>query len=359
MPPELAARAFILQDLSSHQTLAARHADQRVEPASLTKLMTAYLVFQALDSGKLQLTQALPVSDRAWRAGMTSASRSFLVANTTVSVDDLLKCLIVQSGNDAAVVLAEGVAGSVETFVEMMNRQAQAFGLKNTTFRNPEGINVPGHVSTARDLSELAARLITDYPKALPYYSLKDFSFNGVKQASRNLLLWRDPTVDGLQTGYTDSSGYGIVASSRRDMGGAPRRLIGVVLGTTSAEVRANESQKLLNWGHAAFDVIKLFDANQAVTQAPVWKGQSAQVRLGRSTSVVVVVPRGQGKGLKTSVTRQDPLLAPLNKGQALATLKITLSGQPWQDIPLTALDAVPSAGWMGRAWDAIRLGVQ
>jgi len=358
-PPELAARAFILQDLSSHQTLAARHADQRVEPASLTKLMTAYLVFQALDSGKIQLTQALPVSDRAWRAGMTSASRSFLAANTTVSVDDLLKCLIVQSGNDAAVVLAEGVAGSVETFVEMMNRQAQAFGLKATSFRNPDGVNVPGHVSTARDLSDLAARLITDYPKVLPYYSLKEFSFNGVKQTSRNLLLWRDPTVDGLQTGYTDSSGYGMVATSRRDMGGASRRLISVVLGATSAETRANESQKLLNWGHAAFDVIKLFDAHQAVTQAPVWKGQSAQVRLGRTTPVVVVVPRGQGKGLKTSVTRQDPLLAPLNKGQTLATLKITLSGQPWQDIPLTALDAVPSAGWMGRAWDAIRLGVQ
>lgn len=359
MPPELAARAFILQDLSSHQTLAARNADQRAEPASLTKLMTAYLVFQSLESGKIKLTQALPVSDRAWRAGMTSASRSFLVANTRVSVEDLIRCLIVQSGNDAAVALAEGVAGSVETFVEMMNRQAQAFGLKSTTFRNPDGVTVAGHVSTARDLSYIAARLVTDFPKAMPYYSLKEFTFNGVKQPNRNLLLWRDPTVDGLQTGYTDSSGYGIVSTSKRDMGGAPRRLISVVLGAASAEARANESQKLLNWGHAAFDVIKLFDANQVVTQAPVWKGQSAQVRLGRSVPVVVVVPRGQGKALKTAITRQDPLLAPLNQGQTVATLKVTLSGQPWQDIPLTALDAVPSAGWMGRAWDAIRLGVQ
>lgn len=359
MPPELAARAFILQDLSSNQTLAARNADQRAEPASLTKLMTAYLVFQALESGKLQLTQALPVSERAWRAGMTSASRSFLVAKTSVTVDDLLKCLTVQSGNDAAVALAEGVAGNVEAFVDMMNRQVQAFGLKSTTFRNPEGVNEAGHVSTARDLSYIAARLITDFPKALPYYGIKEFTFNGVKQPNRNLLLWRDPTVDGLQTGYTDSSGYGIVSTSKRDMGGAPRRLISVVLGATSAEARANESQKLLNWGHAAFDVIKLFDANQVVTQAPVWKGQSAQVRLGRTSPVVVVVPRGQGKGLKTTITRQDPLLAPLNQGQTVATLKVSLSGQPWQDIPLTALDAVPSAGWLGRAWDAIRLGVQ
>lgn len=359
VPPELAARAFILQDLASHQTLAARNADQKVEPASLTKLMTTYLVFQALQSGKLQLTQMLPVSDRAWRTGMSSATRSFLTVNSHVSVDELLKGMIVQSGNDATVALAEGVAGSVDAFVAMMNRQAEAFGLKATTFRNPEGLTAPGHVSTARELSYIAARLITDFPKALPYYGLKDFTFNGVKQTNRNLLLWRDPTVDGLQTSYTDSSAYGLAATSRRDMAGAPRRLISVVLGATSPESRANESQKLLNWGHSAFDVIKLFDANQTVTKAPVWKGQSAEVRLGRSTPVVVVVPRGQGRALKTTITRQDPLLAPLNQGQTVATLKVSLAGQPWQDVPLTALDAVPSAGWLGRAWDAIRLGVK
>ncbi len=359
VPPELAARAFILQDLASHQTLAARNADQRVEPASLTKLMTAYLVFQALQSGKLQLTQTLPVSDRAWRVGMSSATRSFLTANSRVPVEDLIKGMIVQSGNDATIALAEGVGGSVEAFVDMMNRQAQAFGLKATTFRNPEGLTAAGHVSTARELSYIATRLITDFPKALPYYGLKDFTYNGVKQANRNLLLWRDPTVDGLQTSYTDSSAYGLVTTSRRDMGGATRRLIGVVLGTTSPESRANESQKLLNWGHSAFDVIKLFDANQTVTKAPVWKGQSADVRLGRTTPVMVVVPRGQGATLKTAITRQDPLLAPLNRGQTVATLKVTLAGQPWQDVPLVALDAVPSAGWLGRAWDAIRLGIK
>lgn len=359
VPPELAARAFILQDLASHQTLAARDADQRVEPASLTKLMTTYLVFQALQSGKLQLTQTLPVSDLAWRTGMGSATRSFLTVNSRVSVDDLIKGMIVQSGNDATVVLAEGVAGSVAAFVEMMNRQAQAFGLKATTFRNPEGLTAAGHVSTARDLSYIAARLINDFPQALPYYGLKDFTYNGVKQSSRNLLLWRDPTVDGLQTSYTDSSAYGLAATSKREMGGATRRLISVVLGATSPESRANESQKLLNWGHSAFDVIKLFDANQVVTTAPVWKGQASTVRLGRATPVMVVVPRGQGATLKTTITRQDPLLAPLNKGQTVATLKVTLAGQPWQDVPLVALDAVPSAGWLGRIWDAIRLGIK
>ncbi|MGE5450254.1 MAG: D-alanyl-D-alanine carboxypeptidase family protein [Acidobacteriota bacterium] len=359
MPPELAARAFILQDLASHQTLAARNADQRIEPASLTKLMTAYLVFQALQGGKLQLTQTLPVSERAWRTGMSSSTRSFLAVNSRVPVEDLIKGMMVQSGNDATVALAEGVGGSVEAFVEMMNRQAQAFGLKATTFRNPEGLTAAGHVSTARELSYIAARLITDYPQCLTYYALKDFTYGGVKQTSRNLLLWRDPTVDGLQTSYTDSSAYGLIATSRRQMGGATRRLISVVLGATSPESRANESQKLLNWGHSAFDVIKLFDANQVVTKAPVWKGQSSDVRLGRSTPVMVVVPRGQGATLKTAITRQDPLLAPLNKGQAVATLKVTLAGQPWQDVPLVALDAVPSAGWLGRAWDAIRLGIK
>ncbi len=358
-PPEIAARAFVLQDLATHQTLAARNADQRVEPASLTKLMTAYLVFQALRDGKLELKQTLPVSERAWKTGASSATRSFLVRDSRVPVDDLLKGMIVQSGNDATVALAEGVAGSVEAFVERMNRQAQAFGLKNTVFRNPEGLAAPGHVSTARELSIIAAHLVTDFPQSLSYYSLKDFGYNGVKQPSRNLLLWRDPTVDGLQTSFTDSSAYGLVATSRREVAGAPRRLISVLIGATSPESRANESQKLLNWGHGAFDVVKLFDARQTVTTAPVWKGQSADVRLGRTEPLLIVVPRGQGPSLKTTVTRQDPLLAPIAQGQKVATLKITLSGQPWQDVPLTALDAVPSAGWLGRAWDALRLGLK
>lgn len=358
-PPEVAARAFILQDLASRQTLAARNADQKIEPASLTKLMTAYLVFQALDGGKLQLNQQLLVSDRAWRTGMTAGSRSFFALHDRVTVADLLKGMLVQNGNDATIALAEGVAGSVEAFVDQMNRQAQLFGLTTTHFRNPEGLSAPGQVSTARELSVIAARLILDYPKVLTDASTKDFTVNGVKQANRNLLLWRDPTVDGLLTSYTDSAGYGLVATSSRQVAGAPRRLVSVVIGATSPESRASESQKLLNWGQIGFDVVKLFDAGQTVATAPVWKGQASQVALGRTTPIMVVVPKGQGKILKTSITRQDPLLAPLIQGQHVATLKITLAGQPWQDLPLTTLQAVPSAGWLGRAWDALRLGLK
>ena len=358
-PPEVAARAFILQDLSSRQTLAARNPDQSVEPASLTKLMTAYLVFQALQNGKLSLTQELPVSERAWRTGMTGASRSFININSRVKVDDLIKGMIVQSGNDASVALAEGVGGTVEVFVEMMNRQAQVFGLKGTHFANPEGLTAPGHVSTARELSIIATRLITDFPHSLPYYSMKEFTFNGIKQGNRNLLLFRDATVDGLKTGYTDNAGYCLIATSKRPTAGGERRLLSVVLGAASPEARANESQKLLNWGHSAFDVVKLFDANQPVTTAQVWKGQANTVRLGRSTPVVVVVPRGQGGAVKTAVTRNDPLMAPLTKGQAVGSLQVTLNGQPWQTLPLQSLDAVPSAGWAGRLWDAIRLGIK
>ena len=358
--PEVAARAFILQDLSTGQTLASRLPDQAVEPASLTKLMTAYLVFQALQSGKLQMTQDVPVSERAWRTGMTGASRTFIQVNSRVNVDDLIKGVIVQSGNDATVALAEAVGGSVEVFVEMMNRQAQAFGLKATTFRNPEGLTAPGHTTTARELSVIATRLITDFPQSLPYYSMKEFTFNGIKQPNRNLLLYRDPTVDGLKTGYTDAAGYCLISTAKRPVpGGGTRRLLSVVVGAASPEARANESQKLLNWGYSAFDVVKLFDAGQAINTAPVWKGAANTVRLGRTAPLVVVVPRGLAAQVKTSVTRRDPLLAPLNKGQVMGTLKIQLGGQPWQEVPLQTLEAVPSAGFFGRAWDALRLSIQ
>lgn len=357
--PEVAARAFVLQDLSSRQTLAARNADQRFEPASLTKLMTAYLVFQAVQSGKLRLEQDLPVSERAWRTGMAGAARSFMAANSRVKVDDLIKGMIVQSGNDATVALAEGVGGSVEAFAEMMNRQAQVFELKNTHFVNPEGLSARGHVSTARELSIIAAHLIADFPQAMPYFGMKEFTYNGVKQVNRNLLLFRDPTVDGLKTGYTEASGYGMITTSRRPTQGGERRLLSVVLGATSPETRANESQKLLNWGHSAFDVVKLFDANQAVATAQVWKGQAPTVRLGRLSPVVIVVPRGQTSAIKTDLTRNDPLMAPLIKGQLVGTLTVTVGSQAWQTLPLQTLEAVPSAGWFGRMWDAIRLGIK
>jgi serine-type D-Ala-D-Ala carboxypeptidase (penicillin-binding protein 5/6) len=280
--------------------------------------------------------------------------------NSRVKVDDLIKGMIVQSGNDATVALAEGIGGTVENFVEMMNRQAKAFGLKATTFKNPEGLTAPGHITTARELSVIATRLITDFPNSLPYYSMKEFAYGGIKQPNRNLLLFRDPTVDGLKTGYTDAAGYCLIATAKRPVpGGGTRRLLSVVVGTASPEARANESQKLLNWGYSAFDVVKLFDANQAVSTAPVWKGSLNKVRLGRTQPVVLVVPRGQAALVKTSVSRPDPLLAPLTLGQTVGTLKISLGAQPWQELPLQALEAVPNAGFLGRAWDALRLGIQ
>jgi D-alanyl-D-alanine carboxypeptidase (penicillin-binding protein 5/6) len=339
--------------------LAAKDADSPAEPASLTKLMTAYLVFQAIKDKKLSLTQTLPVSERAWRTGMTGASRSYLPLDSQVSVDDLLKGEIVQSGNDAAVVLAEGVGGSLEQFVEMMNRQAQAFGLKSTTFKNPEGLSAPGHVSTARDLAVIATRLVQDFPDYLRYSAMKEFTFNKIKQGNRNLLLYRDPTVDGLKTGFTDAAGYCLIATSKRSFPNGERRLVSVVLGAASAEARASESQKLLNWGFSAFDAVKLFDANQAVVSPPVWKGAAPTAKLGSANAVFVTVPKGEGGKLKTDIARTDPLVAPLAKGQSVGTIKVSSSAGPVAEIPLVVLESVEQAGLLGRAWDSLRLWIK
>lgn len=358
-PPEIAARSYMLFDVTTGQALAQKDADTPFEPASLTKLMSGYLVFQALKDKKITLQQTLPVSERAWRTGMTGASRTFLPLNSQVSVDDLLKGMIVQSGNDATVVLAEGVGGTYEQFVAMMNRQAQAFGLKATAFKNPEGLTAPGHTSTARELAVIATRLIQDFPEYLHYYSMREFTFNKIKQPNRNLLLYRDPSVDGLKTGYTEAAGYCLVTTAKRDFPNGPRRLVSVVLGTASMESRANESQKLLNWGFSAFDAVKLFDANQAVVSPPVWKGSLPNARLGSAKAVVVTVPRGEGGKLKTDIARTDPLVAPLAKGQVVGTIKVSASGATVAEVPLAVLETVPEAGLIGRAWDALRLWIQ
>ena len=358
-PPEIAARSYLLFDVTTNQVLAAKDPDSPIEPASLTKLMSAYLVFQALKDKKLTLTQTLPVSERAWRTGMTGASRSFLPLNSQVSVDDLLKGEIVQSGNDATVVLAEGVGGSLEQFVAMMNRQAQAFGLKATTFKNPEGLPAAGHTSTARDLAVIATRLVQDFPEYLRYSVMREFTFNKIKQPNRNLLLYRDPSVDGLKTGFTDAAGYCMITTAKRDFPNGPRRLISVVLGAASMEARANESQKLLNWGYTAFDAVKLFDANQAVVSPPIWKGTSNTAKLGSAAAVYVSVPKGEGDKLKTDISRTDPLVAPLAKGQVVGSIKVTSGGAPVAEVPLTVLENVDSAGLLGRAWDSLRLWIQ
>ena len=365
-PPEIAARSYLLLDVTANQILAAKEIDVPVEPASLTKLMTAYLVFDALKLKKLDLKQTLPVSERAWRM---PGSRMFIDPKMKVPVEDLIKGMIVQSGNDATMALAEGVGGTVERFVQLMNEQAKVLGLKGTTYKNPEGLTEAGHITTARDLSVLASRLMRDFPEYVTYYAIQKYRYEGTPKANdtnRNLLLFRDPTVDGLKTGHTEAAGYCLVATAKRDApglgaGGAAgqRRLLSIVLGAVSEQARANESQKLLNWGYTAFDAIKLFDGAQAVVSPKVWKGTEPVVKLGRSSPIVVAVPAGTGGKITTQVARPDPLVAPLNKGQEVGALKVMLGEQPLLEVPLTALEAVPEAGVMGRAWDAIRLWIK
>ncbi len=359
-PPELAVRAYLLMDVTAYQVLAAKEPDLAVEPASLTKLMTAYLVFDALKSRKLNLQQTLPVSDRAWKM---PGSRMFIDPKMQVPVEDLIKGMIVQSGNDATVALAEGVAGSVERFVQLMNDQARILGLNHTAYKNPEGLTAPGHTTTARDLAVLATRLMRDFPDYVPYYAIKKYRYSGTPAANdtnRNLLLFRDATVDGLKTGHTQAAGYCLVASAKREFANVgTRRLISVVLGAESENARANESQKLLNWGYAAFDAVKLFDANQAVVTPPVWKGKQAVVKLGSDRPLVVAVPSGTAAQLKTQVVRPDPLIAPFIKGQPVGSLKVLQADRPLLEVPLTVLESVEQAGIFGRAWGSLRLWIK
>ncbi|MFM9914298.1 MAG: D-alanyl-D-alanine carboxypeptidase family protein, partial [Rhizobacter sp.] len=326
-PPEIAARSYLLVDLTSNQTLAERDADAPSDPASLTKLMTAYVVFTALHDKKLALEQKLSVSMRAWEERKGGGSLMFIDTTMTPTVDELLKGMIVQSGNDASVALAEAVGGTLDQFVAMMNRQAQAWDLKNTAFKNVTGLTEPGHKSTARDLSVIASHIIRDYPKEYAYYSMKEFKFNNIAQPNRNLLLRRDPTVDGMKTGYTEAAGYCLVASAVRDTPAGKRRLVSVVMGTASREARAAESQKLLNWGWQAWDAVRLFEASKPLVTVPIWKGDKPEAKLGAQGGLVVTVPKGEGDKLKTMIERTDPLLAPLTAGQAVGQIKVTTAG--------------------------------
>ena len=359
-PPEIAARAYLLVDVTANQVLAGREVDAPVEPASLTKLMTAYIVFDALRAKKIDLKQALPVSERAWKM---PGSRMFIDPKMRVPVEDLIKGMIVQSGNDATVALAEGVAGSVERFVQLMNDQARALGMKSTAYRNPEGLTEPGHTTTARDLSILATRLMRDFPDYVPYYAIRKYRYEGTPAANdtnRNLLLFRDPTVDGLKTGHTDAAGYCLIATARRDLPGVgQRRLLAIVLGAANENARANEAQKLLNWGYTAFDAVRLFEAGQPVATPAVWKGKSSTLKIGRPEPIVVVVPAGAAGQLRTQLVRTEPLVAPLRQGQAVGSLKVLRGEQPLMELPIVALETVDEAGIFGRAWDALRLWIR
>ena len=367
-PPEVAAKSYLVLDLTTNQTLAEREADSPADPASLTKLMSLYVVFTAIRDKKLSLEQRLPVSKRAWDERKAGGSLMFIDTTMTPTVEELLKGEIVQSGNDAAVALAEGVGGTLDQFVGMMNRQAQAFGLKNTTFTNVTGLTEPGHRSTARDLATIATHIIRDYPEFFAYYSIKDYKYNNINQPNRNLLLRRDPSVDGLKTGYTDAAGYCLIATAQREFpnlgaegkGPGKRRILTVILNTTSMEARANESQKLLNWGFQAFDTIRLFDDAKPIVTPPVWKGKSPEAKLGAQGGLFISVPKGEGGKLQTKIERSDPLVAPLAKGQRVGTIKVaTAAGASVADVPLVVLEPVEQSGIFGRAWDAMRLWIK
>jgi len=366
-PPEVAAKSYLVVDLTTKQTLAERDADAHYDPASLTKLMTAYIVFQALKDKKLTLEQTLPVSRLAWAERKGGGSLMFIDTTMTPKVDELLKGLIVESGNDAAVALAEGVSGSVEVFVDAMNRQAQAWGLKNTSFKNVTGLTQPGHYSSARDMATIAAHIISDFPEYFPYYSIKEYKYNNIAQPNRNLLLRRDPTVDGMKTGYTEAAGYCLLATAAREFpnlgpagGAGKRRIMTVVLDTTSMEARANESQKLLNWGFQAFDTVRLFDDGKPIVTPQVWKGTANVAKLGPSGALYISVPKGEGGKLQTKIERTDPLIAPLAKGQKVGKILVaTASGTPVADVPLVVMEPVEQSGILGRAWDALRLWIK
>ena len=351
--PPIAARAFVLFDAGSGQILAQQAASDRFEPASLTKLMTAYLAFEALRDKKITLTQTLPVSERAWRA---EGSRMFIDPKQTPTIEQLLRGMIVQSGNDASIALAEGIAGSEDLFAQMMNKQALKLGMKNTNFTNATGLPNPQLYSTAEDIAILANALMRDFPTDVGYYKEREFTYNKITQPNRNRLLWLDPTVDGLKTGHTEAAGFCLTATAKRGDGDKARRLISVVLGTTSDVARTQESQKLLNYGFQFFDSQKLYKKNEAIATPEIFKGTQNTVKLGFDRDVWLTLPKDKFAGMKATLTTSQPLIAPLAAGQKAGVMKLTQHDKLIAEFPVVALENVPVAGFLGRGWDAIRL---
>ncbi len=347
--PVLGARAWMSMDLNSGQVIAAENLDERIEPASLTKIMAAYLVFDALESGRLTLEQTVHVSENAWR---TEGSRMFIKPNSQVSVHDLLQGVIVQSGNDATVALAEAIAGSESAFVALMNEEAARQGLNDTHFTNSPGLPNEAHLTSVRDMGMLAANLINRFPQYLHYYSQKEYTYNDIKQNNRNRLLWADATVDGLKTGHTKSAGYNLIATAQRD----GRRVLTVLVGASSDSARAENSLKLLNWSFQNFDTVKLYDNERAMVTARVWEGAAETVGLGSNVPVWVTVPRGKADQVRPVAQYEQPLLAPLTKGAQVGEVSLSLDGHVLRTESLHVLDDVAQAGFFGRIYDKIRL---
>jgi len=348
-PPALTSKSYLLLDFQSRQVLAAKSTDERTEPASLTKLMTAYVVFDALRQQRIALTQPIAISEKAWRA---PGSRMFLEPGKTATVEELLHGMIVQSGNDASIALAEGIGGSEDAFVEMMNREAARLGLAKSSFMNATGLPHPQHYSTAADLATLAAALIQEFPQYFQMYRLREYRYNNITQYNRNRLLGRDPYVDGLKTGYTESAGFCLIATAQRNN----RRLIAVVLDSGSESGRASEAQKLLNYGFEAFDTVKLYGKGQPVHEMPVWKGGRNVLRAGFPEDFFITFPKGLGDRLRAQLESMQPLVAPIHAGERVGTLRLSLDGEEYGQYTVIALESVGIANLFIRSWHSLRL---
>lgn len=347
----LAAKTWVLYDYSSNQILVDQDSHQRIEPASLTKLMTAYLTFSALKDEKITLSSKVTPSVEAIRT-QRSESRMFLEHSKDVTIEDLLHGLIIESGNDAARVLAESIAGSEAAFAEKMNKTAQRLNMQDSHFVNSTGLPDPQHYSSAYDLALLGAAIVRDFPDFYPIYSQREFQYNNIKQFNRNRLLWQDPYVDGMKTGHTESAGYCQVTSAKR----GEHRLIGVVIGTSSEFERAGESQRLLNHGFQDFEALALYGKDQPITSVPMWKGTEKKVKVGFHDGLTVTIPQGLRSQLKATIETQRPLMAPVSAGQRIGTLRFTLNGKPYLELPLLTLEAVPLANVFSRGMDSIRM---
>jgi D-alanyl-D-alanine carboxypeptidase (penicillin-binding protein 5/6) len=357
-PPGVNARSWALVDATSAQTLGSANANERVEPASLTKLMTAYLVFDALKTKKISMEQTVMPSE-AVRRVRNDESRMFIEANKPVTVHDLVYGMIVQSGNDAAIALAELVGGSEAHFVQMMNDTAQKLGMKSTHYADVNGMPDPQHYTTANDLAILSTHLIRDYPDYYSIFSVKDFTYNKIKQPNRNRLLWIDPTVDGLKTGHTQAAGYCLIASAKRPLPGVPdasRRLVSVIMGEAKEHDRTQDSLKMLNYGYAAYDAVRLYKANQVLDTPRVYKGAEDNVQIGVKSDQYITVPKGMADKVKPVLERKDPLIAPIANGESIGTVKIMADGNELAQFPAVALKPVPQAGIAGRLWDSVLL---
>ena len=347
--PQLGAESYLLMDFNSSRILVEKNPDLPVEPASITKLMTSYVVFRELDEGNITLDETAAVSERAWRTG---GSRMFIEPDMQVTVEDLIRGMIIQSGNDACVALAEHIAGSEEAFASLMNHYADVLQLTGTHFMNSTGLPDPQHYTTARDIVLLSAAIIGEFPEYYAWYSEKEFTFNSIRQHNRNTLLWRDPAIDGLKTGHTEAAGYCLATSAKRD----GMRLLSAVMGSSSESSRASESQTLLNYGFRFFETVQLYQAGQELARAHVWKGMTEEVTLGLEQPLFATIPRGRYDDLDAQVEIQTELSAPLEAGVTVGKISVHLGDELIADRDLITLGAVEEAGFFGRSWDSLRI---